>query len=155
MKLEPITATVKPAAWLTLRRYVRFCLVGGSGMLVDMTILALLAGPEMLGWNLALSKVIAAEAAIVNNFLWNDAWTFRGLGAQRKHGRPRLVLLAKFNLICLTGIVFSVSLLNLQVYVLQENVYLANVLSVVAVSFWNFFLNMKFGWSPAEAHART
>jgi len=48
-----------------------------------MGIMYLLADATMLGWNLTVSKVIAAEIAISNNFLWNDIWTFQGLGAAR------------------------------------------------------------------------
>jgi dolichol-phosphate mannosyltransferase len=132
-----------------LRRYVQFCLVGGSGLAVDMAILWLLADTAMLGWNLNLSKVVAAEVAIVNNFAWNDLWTFRGLGVERSLWWSRLLRFAKFNLICLAGIALSVALLNAQVRWLGMNVYLANFISIVTVSVWNFLMNLKFGWKEA------
>ena len=62
-----------------LQRYSRFCVVGGTGLVVDMGLIWLLASPGLLALNLSLSKVIAAEVAIINNFVWNDVWTFRGL----------------------------------------------------------------------------
>ncbi len=129
-----------------LRRYVKFCVVGGSGVVVDMGIIYLLASPSMLGWNISLSKVIAAEVAIFNNFLWNDLWTFRGLAGERNLWRDWLARFLKFNLICLAGIVLSVLLLNVQVYWLHLNLYLANFIAIVLVSLWNFFLNLRFGW---------
>lgn len=135
------------AVGLLLKRYARFCIVGGTGVAVDMSLIWLLASPGLLGWNLSLSKVIAAEVAIFNNFVWNDLWTFQGLGAERNHWRRRLVHLAKFNLICLAGIGLSVLLLNAQVYGLHLNVYLANFISIVLVSLWNFFVNLRFGWN--------
>ncbi len=58
-----------------LRQFVKFCLVGGSGVVVDMAVLHVLA--VWLGWNVALSKVGSAETAMLNNFLWNEVWTFR------------------------------------------------------------------------------
>jgi len=128
-------------------RYVKFCVVGGTGMLVDMGIIYLLASPFLLGWNLSLSKLIAAEAAIFNNFLWNDLWTFRGLAIRRNVWAERLVRLGKFNLICIAGIALSVLLLNAQVYWLNMNVYLANFIAIVFVSVWNFFMNLRFGWN--------
>ena len=173
------------------RRYVRFCLVGGSGVAVDMGIIWLLADPRMLGGNLSLSKVIAAEVAICNNFLWNDVWTFRDLGEnspndsrvellnrvapphpalspaggegarsagegpghgqERSRWRALLIRFGKFNLICLAGIGWSVLLLQAQVAGLGLNVYLANFISIVAVSVWNFGMNLKFGWTSAPA----
>lgn len=76
------------SVWLARRelfsKYVKFCLVGGSGVAVDMLVLHALASPRWLGWDLTLSKVLAAEVAICNNFLWNDVWTFRGLGKERR-----------------------------------------------------------------------
>lgn len=41
----------------------------------------------------------------------------------------------------------SVLLLNVQVYWLNMNEYLANFISIVLVSLWNFFMNVKFGWN--------
>jgi dolichol-phosphate mannosyltransferase len=133
--------------WPLFRRYAQFCIVGGSGVVVDMGIIWLLADQRTLGWNLTVSKIIAAEVAIFNNFLWNDIWTFRGLGAERTCWLPRLIRLGRFNLICAAGIALSVLLLNVQVYWLQMNVYLANFISIVLVSLWNFFMNLKFGWN--------
>ncbi len=62
-----------------LRQLSKFCLVGGSGTLVDMGLLYLLADPNRLGWNVAWSKLGAAEIALVNNFVWNEVWTFKAL----------------------------------------------------------------------------
>jgi len=139
-----------------LQRYAQFCIVGGSGVAVDMGIIWLLASPSVMGWNLSLSKVIAAEVAIFNNFVWNDIWTFRRSVAERVRWRERLLRFSKFNLICVAGIALSVALLNVQVYWLHLNVYLANLISVVLVSVWNFFMNLRFGWhkSAAELRAR-
>lgn len=142
--------TTSLGRWSSLgRRYVRFCLVGASGVGVDMGVLWLLADPRMLGWHLILSKVLAAEAAMINNFLWNDLWTFRGLTDGADGWRARLVRLGKFHLICLAGIGWGVLLLHVQVNGLGLNVYVANFLAIVVVSLWNFGLNLKFGWRTA------
>jgi putative flippase GtrA len=39
--------------------------------------------------------------------------------------------------------------LNWQVYRLQMNVYLANIISLAVVSVWNFALSSRFGWRTA------
>lgn len=62
-----------------LRRDAKFCLVGATGTGVDMLLLHLLASDQGLGRNLGLSKALAAEAGLINNFLWNDRWPFGGL----------------------------------------------------------------------------
>jgi len=134
---------------LMFKRYAKFCVVGGTGLVVDMSIIYLLASPLTLGWNLSLSKLIAAEVAIINNFVWNDFWTFRGLAESGNIRPERLARFGKFNLICVAGIGLSVLLLNVQVYWLKMNVYLANFISVVLVSVWNFALNLRFGWNAS------
>lgn len=128
-----------------LIKYAQFCLVGGSGVLVDMGVLWLLASPATLGWNITASKLVAAEVALLSNFVWNDLWTFRALA--RAGVRARLWRLLKFNLICLAGIGLSVGLLNFQVHRLGMNLYVANLVAIVAASVWNFGLNLRFGWS--------
>jgi dolichol-phosphate mannosyltransferase len=134
-----------------VRRYAQFCLVGGSGVIVDMGFLWLLASPSMLGWNLTVSKVLAAEAALINNFVWNELWTFRELTAGRTRWRERFGRFLKFNLICVAGIGLSVALLNLQVHGFGMNVYLSNLIAIVGVSLWNFGLNLKFGWNTGTS----
>lgn len=135
----------------TFNRYIRFGIVGASGIVVDMAVLFLLSDPKMLAWNLSLGKTLAAEVAMVNNFIWNEGWTFGDISAAQSHWRARLTRFGKFNLICLVGIGLSVWLLNLQVRWLALNVYLANLIAIVIVSFWNFGMNLKFGWSkPAS-----
>lgn len=137
------------ALWQTLKRYIRFGIVGASGVVVDMGILYLLADPKMLGLNLSFSKAVAAGVAIVNNFIWNEFWTFGDISAAQSHWRARQGRFAKFNLICLAGIGLSIVLLNLQVRLLGMNIYLANLVAIVLVSFWNFGLTVKFGWKKA------
>jgi len=131
---------------LLLRRYFRFGVVGASGIAVDMATLFVLTDPRMLGLNLSLSKVLAAEIAILGNFIWNELWTFRDLAVDSLWA-ARMARFGKFNLICLAGIGLSVLLLNVQTRCFGMNMYLGNLLSILVVSLWNFGMNLKFGWS--------
>jgi dolichol-phosphate mannosyltransferase len=138
-------------------RFPRFAAVGFSGVLVDMALLFLLSDPRTLGWGLTSSKVLAAEAAIINNFVWNDAWTFGDIAAKLGGGGARLKRFAKFNLICAMGLALSVLLLALQVDVLHMNRYLANAVAIGIVTAWNFFMNKAFSWGlphPAEERSK-
>jgi len=137
-------------ATLPINRFIRFAVVGLSGVVVDMGLLFLLSDPTMLGWGLTRSKLIASEMAILNNFLWNDAWTFGDLAA-RQHGLgARLRRFGKFQLICLAGVVLNTVLLNLQFNLLGMNRYVANAVAIGAVTAWNFWLNLKLGWRSAK-----
>jgi dolichol-phosphate mannosyltransferase len=133
--------------WPTLKRYICFGLVGATGIIVDMGVLFALSDPRMLGLNLSLSKVLAAEVALISNFIWNELWTFGDISAEQSGWDARLGRLVKFHLICAAGIGLSILLLNFQVRLLAMNVYLSNLIAILIVSVWNFGLNLKFGWN--------
>ena len=134
--------------WATLpeSRFFRFCVVGASGVLVDMSILYFLSDPSMLGLGLTRSKIVAAETAIVSNFLLNDLWTFRDIAAQGFMARVRRFL--GFNLICSLGLALNVIILNLLFNFAGMNRYVANAITILAVTAWNYGLNRKLNWTP-------
>jgi dolichol-phosphate mannosyltransferase len=140
------------------RRFLRFGIVGLSGVAVDMAILWLLKG--RMDWPLTLSKLIAAEVAMANNFFWNDLWTFGDLAArQGQGGSLRLRRFAKFNAICAAGLALSVGLLEMQVGIFKINPYLANAVAIAVTTGWNFWMNKIFSWAvptplPAVAIAQ-
>jgi dolichol-phosphate mannosyltransferase len=135
---------------LPVQRFLRFGLVGLSGVFVDMAMLYLLSDPSTLGWGLTRSKVIASEIAIINNFLWNDRWTFGDISSRQAGWGKRLKRLLKFNLICLAGLILNVLLLNLLFNVFGINRYLANLIAIAAVTLWNFWLNLKLSWRVTD-----
>jgi putative flippase GtrA len=69
-------AKLKP---LFTPRFVKFGLVGGTGVVVNLGFLFLFADVLELHTNLASG--LAIELSIINNFLINDRWTF----ADRRH----------------------------------------------------------------------
>ena len=136
-------------------RFVRFAVVGASGVLVDMAALFVLSDPRMLGLGLTRSKLMAAELAILSNFLLNDAWTFRDVAAEHRGLRNKLRRLASFNVICGIGLAINVVLLNLQFNLLHMNRYLANLISIAVVTAWNYWFNLRLSWNePADAKRR-
>ena len=131
------------------RRFPRFAAVGLSGVLVDMFFLWLFGG--VLGWALTPAKLVAAEAAMINNFAWNDLWTFGDISRQLGGGRARLRRFVSFNAICAAGLALNVVLLNAQVLLLGVNRYLANAIAIAVVTAWNFWMNRAFSWAaPRE-----
>lgn len=131
-------------------RFVRFGVVGLSGVFVDMAVLYLLH----TGFDVPLtrSKLVAAEVAILNNFIWNDAWTFADVSLHQRGRSARLKRFLKFNLICLAGLVLNVMVLNL-IYNLvfgQRWAYLANLIAIAIVTLWNFWLNLKLSWRVTQ-----
>jgi dolichol-phosphate mannosyltransferase len=80
-------------------RAVRFGLVGLGGTGVNLAALYLFHG--LLGWPTLSSVLLASELAILQNFLWNNRWTFGRRDAS-------LGRLARFNLSSLSGLLISV-----------------------------------------------
>lgn len=131
-------------------RFVRFGLVGLSGVFVDMAVLYLLSDPTTLGLPLTRSKIIAGEIAIFNNFLWNDAWTFADVAMQQNSWRQRCKRFLKFNIICLAGLVLNVLVLNLVFNFLIRNRYVANLIAIAIATVWNFWVNLKLSWRVTQ-----
>ena len=144
-------------------RFLRFGVVGFSGLFVDIVVFYLLR--EVIGLPLLMSTVLSIEVAIVNNFLWNDAWTFADLAQKQKGWRSRLQRFGKFNLVCVAGaglqigIMFLILLLppvNQLPALVGEfvtaswtdnaNEYFAKVVAIALVTLWNFWLNLKLSW---------
>ncbi|HTQ06300.1 MAG TPA: glycosyltransferase [Polyangiaceae bacterium] len=141
--------------WDTLpsSRLFRFCVVGGSGVLVDMGLLYCLSDPHMLAWGLTRSKIIAAETAIGTNFLLNDAWTFGDLARTSPGALSKLRRFLGFNAICSVGLALNVVLLNLLFNYAHLNRYVANALAIAIVTVWNYGLNRRLNWAPGRATA--
>ena len=150
-------------------RFIQFCLVGFSGLFVDLTVFSLLRKGLELG--LTRSTILSAEVAIVNNFLWNDLWTFRDISSRQPGKRQRLKRFIKFNFVCLAGVILQTLLVNvffaifqgLQLDVMIANLttnnflravfssdVLAKLIAIVMVTFWNFWLNTKLSWRVTE-----
>jgi len=133
-----------------VKRFFKFGLVGFSGVFVDMAIFYLLSDASTLGWGLTRSKVIAAEVAVLNNFLWNDLWTFRDLAEQQSGRRKLIKRFVKFNLICLLGIGLNLIILNLLYNYFGINKYIANLIAIAIVTIWNFWFNLKLSWRVTQ-----
>lgn len=141
-------------------RFIRFCIVGFSGVFVDLGVFWILR--NIVGLGLTRSTIFSAEVAIVNNFLWNDLWTFGDIARRQPGKRQRLKRLIKFNVICLSGIVLQAILVNLFFAFFQtieiervfgtwlQNDILAKLLAIAIVTFWNYWLNSRLSWRVTD-----
>jgi dolichol-phosphate mannosyltransferase len=140
-------------ATLHKSRFLRFCVVGASGVIVDMSLLYLLSDPSTLGLGLTRSKIMAAEAAILSNFLLNDAWTFRDLASKATGAGSKLRRFIGFNAICALGVAINVLILNLLFNYLHMDRYIANAIAILIVTGWNYLLNRHLNWAPLKTSA--
>jgi len=77
-----------------LRRWITFNLVGGLGIVIQLsTLAALTAG---VGLNYLFATGLAVEAAVLHNFIWHEGWTWRDRTARDKSGRWKRLLRFQF-----------------------------------------------------------
>ena len=131
---------------LQVSSFFRFCVVGCSGVVIDMSLLYVFSDPKMLGWGLTRSKLLAAEAALLNNFVWNDLWTFGAVSRHQNTMGQRVKRFLKFNAICSLGIFFNVIILNVEFNFFHMNRYVANLVAIGLVTLWNYKSNKEFSW---------
>jgi dolichol-phosphate mannosyltransferase len=132
-----------------IKRFLRFGVVGFSGVFVDLGVFYVLR--DVLGLALTRSAILSSELAIINNFLWNDLWTFGDISSRQKGMRKRIKRLLKFNIICLSGLVLNVLIVNFLFNILGINEYLAKLIAIAAVTLWNFWFNLKLSWRVTDA----
>ena len=121
-----------------LDRLVKFTLVGLSGVLVNEGFLY--AFVRFLGWDKILANIPATELAILNNFAWNDLWTFRDV---RRKPLPKRLL--SFHIAALTGAVVQWIIYAGLVYV---GLYylVANLVGILASFVVRFLFNRHVTW---------
>jgi putative flippase GtrA len=124
---------------VVLWKFLKFCLVGFSGMIIDFGTTWLLK--EKLSINKYLANSTGFILAATSNYLLNRIWTFHST-----NNRVATEYLS-FVLISVVGLGIN----NLVVYVLTEkvrlNFYLSKLFAVGVVTIWNFSMNYLLTFS--------
>jgi putative flippase GtrA len=123
---------------LRVIKLAKFLLVGALGVLVNS--LALFVLHQLLRLPLIISSLLAVELAIVNNFIWNDRWTF-----SRKQTSVRRFL--KFNVISLGGLVITTGTLWVLATHLSIPYLIANLVGIGLATCWNYRMSLLWAWS--------
>jgi dolichol-phosphate mannosyltransferase len=127
---------------LLSRRFLKFGIVGGSGIVVNLGLLY--AGREYLfnqvqpiELRLNLALAVAIFFATLNNFFWNRLWTWADRNAN--HHRHIVVQFGQYGLACWVSIVLQAIFTNL----LAPHFYflVANLIAIAVTSVLNFILN--------------
>jgi dolichol-phosphate mannosyltransferase len=139
-----------------LARFIKFCLVGGSGVIVNYGLYWLLtrfagftpiddiAAGGIASGNLALT--ISIEASIITNFLLNNYFTFADRKARKAGAFFRALL--NFNLICIIGGLIQIGVANLFAVIIGVSDLIAVLAGIFVATLWNFFLNNWWTWKP-------
>jgi len=130
--------TAPQAATSTLVRWCKFNLVGGIGIVVQLSVLFLLK--SLLNFNYLYGTTIAVEAAVVHNFVWHEQFTW----ADRVHvsWRGSLTRFLRFNLTAGAVSLFgNLALMKVMVGLGGMNYLLANGIAIALCALANFLVS--------------
>lgn len=116
----------------TTRQFVKFALVGSSNVAVDFAVLNVLVQT----WHVPvlIAGTVSILAAIVNSFIWNSLWTFRG----QAKTRPLAKRFTQFLLVQSVGDGFNWLVFAAVITLFGLHYNLAKVLAIAASTIWNF-----------------
>ncbi len=120
--------------------FVRFCLVGETGFIINFSLLTLLY--KVFELPVFISQLVASEIALFSNFLLHHHWTYK----HKKVTKTLPSLLWQFHITSWVAIVGSALLVSLAVHVLRLNYVLALMISSGVALLWNFLWTKLIIW---------
>jgi len=118
---------------IVIIKFLKFCVVGFSGMLIDFGATWLLK--EKVRINKYIANSTGFILAATSNYIWNRIWTF---GSKNEEIAVEYL---SFILISVAGLGIN----NLVIYLLNDrlkfNFYLSKLIAVGVVTIWNFTMN--------------
>ena len=117
-------------------QFIKFCVVGGTGVVVDFGITFLFK--EKLKLNKYIANSLGFMAAASTNYLLNRWWTFRSHDPEVAQQYVQFVGISAIGLI----------LNNIIIYLLNDkarlNFDLSKLIAIGLVTLWNFCMNYYF-----------
>ncbi len=128
--------------WLRYGNFKKFLVVGGFGFIINTIVLEIAV--HLIGLHPSIGSVIGAECAIISNFIFNNAWTFRDRKIQ--HGRY-LIKFFQFNLSALGAILIQGSSVFIGTHLFGVSWYrLFYIIGVGIGLFYNYAMYSKVIW---------
>ncbi len=114
-------------------KFLKFCVVGFSGMLIDFGTTWLLK--EKVKVNKYIANSTGFILAATSNYIWNRIWTFQSANDR--------IAVEYFSFILIS--VAGLGINNFVIYLLNDrfkmNFYLSKLLAIGVVTVWNFLMN--------------
>lgn len=128
-------------AWREWKKIFKFGIVGISGIVVNLLILQLLLMAGISGY---IALFFAIAVAILNNFIWNDLWTFRS--SSKRQSTSIWQRLWLFYTVSAGGAVFNYGIAIGLTSIAGVNIFLADAIGILVGFGWNFIINRRFTW---------
>jgi putative flippase GtrA len=122
-------------------RFLRFLLVGASGLVVNNGSLVFFT--EIVGMHYLLSAVLATQCSTFWNFLFTEIWVFKDRKNQSRSKR-----LVSFYLMNNAALLLRGPLLTLMVSALGIHYLLSNLTTLLLIALLRFTISDRFIWTP-------
>jgi len=120
--------------------FVRFCIVGGTGFVINVVILFLLT--KYLHTPIFIAQFIGAELALASNFTLHHNWTYKS----KRVKKSLLSLIVQFHAVSWPAIVGSTLIVSLLVSILHMDKYEALIISSFVALVWNYIWSKYVIW---------
>lgn len=121
-----------------IEKFIKFCVVGGSGVIVDFSVTYLLK--EKARINKYIANSLGFICAATSNYILNRIWTFASTD-------PHITTqYFKFLGISVIGLIINNSIIYLLNDKLKINFYFSKLCAIGAVTVWNFLMNYYFNF---------
>lgn len=117
-------------------QFIKFCVVGASGLLVDFGITYLCK--EKIKLNKYIANSLGFIAAASSNYLLNRMWTFENTDPNISTQYLLFIIISLIGLGINNGVIYLV--LRKRDY----NFYIVKIFAIAIVTLWNFFMNFFF-----------
>jgi dolichol-phosphate mannosyltransferase len=138
----PEVSKAAPSPGSSRGQFLKFCLVGASGYVVNVCAFALALG---LSFHHLVAAGIAFTVAVASNFWWNRRWTFAG------GHRPLAPQAARFFAVSVVACLFAATVLELLVGPAGLPALAAQPAAIVAVTPLSFLGNRAWSFGGREA----
>ena len=112
--------------------FVRFCIVGGTGFIINLVILTLLS--KTFNLPIPIAQFIGAEIALFSNFILHHYWTYKYKHVTKSISK----LIIQFHVSSWPAILGSTLMVSLGVDVLHMSKLVSLTISSAIALLWNF-----------------
>lgn len=133
-----------------VRRIVKFGLVGTWGFVVNMFFLWFFT--ETVGLFYLFSSLIAIEISLINNYVFNDLWTWRDRGKEGK--KEYLKRMLQYHTTASAAMLTNIAILWVLTELADVYYLASNVFGILCGAVLNFFLNDRWTFKHKKEIAK-
>lgn len=132
---------------LFVKKFVKFCIVGGTGVFVNLGMALILKNLFEIDYR--ISAFIAIQTAIVNNFIWNYLWTWKEMKTEEIYSL--LMMFVKFYVSSgITAVVVNMGILVFLKEVACLNWLISHIIGIGFGTIANFLISHFWTFSPPK-----